>query len=48
MVRNMKEYAMTSPASVAEMDIPAEKLAHEDDFGRELLAGEVIDNEAQR
>ena len=45
MVKNMQEYAMTSPASVAEMNFPpAEKLAKEDNFGREFLAGEVIED----
>lgn len=43
MVKSMREYAMTSPASVAEMDMPAEKLARDDDFGKEYLAGETVD-----
>ena len=43
MVKNMREYALTSPASVAEMEMPAERLAREDEFSKELLAGEVID-----
>ena len=37
----MQQYAATSPPTVAEMDIPAETLAKTDDFGRELLAGEI-------
>ena len=45
MVRDMKEYSMVSPASVAEMHFPAEKLAHQDEFSREFLAGEIADNE---
>jgi hypothetical protein len=42
---NMPMYAQTSPANVAEMNFPAEKLAREDDFGKEFLAGEIADNE---
>jgi hypothetical protein len=42
---NMPVYAQTSPANVAEMNFPAEKLAREDDFGKEFLAGEIADNE---
>jgi hypothetical protein len=42
---NMPIYAQTSPANVAEMNFPAEKLAREDDFGKEFLAGEIADNE---
>ena len=45
MVKNMQEYALTSPASVAEMTLPAEQLAREDNFGKEFLAGEIADNE---
>ena len=45
MVKNMQEYAMTSPASVAEMNLPAEQLARDDNFGKEFLAGEIADNE---
>lgn len=44
MVKHMGEYAATSPASVAEMDeIPARKLASQDDFAKEYLAGEIVD-----
>lgn len=48
MVRSMQEYAATSPASVAEMnELPAQRLAQEDEFGREHFAGEIVD-ETQR
>ena len=40
---NMITYAQTSPASVAEMQFPAERLAHEDNFSKEFLAGETIE-----
>ena len=40
---NMVTYAQTSPASVAEMQFPAERLAHEDNFSKEFLAGETIE-----
>jgi hypothetical protein len=44
MVRSMSEYAATSPASVAEMnELPAERLARDDEFGREHFAGEIVD-----
>jgi hypothetical protein len=38
---NMVTYAQTSPANVAEMNFPAERLAHEDNFSKEFLAGET-------
>jgi hypothetical protein len=40
---NMVTYAQTSPANVAEMNFPAERLAREDNFSKEFLAGETID-----
>lgn len=44
MAGDMRTYMQTSPASVAEMDFaPAQKLAHDDDFAREYLAGETVD-----
>ena len=43
MARNMPEYHQLSPASVAEMDVPAEALAREDNFSQEFLAGETVD-----
>ena len=42
---NMPMYSQTSPANVAEMNFPAEKLAREDYSGKEFLAGEIADNE---
>ncbi len=44
MAGSMQVYSQTSPASVAEMnDIPAQRLARDDEFAREHLAGEISD-----
>jgi hypothetical protein len=40
---DMKTYAQTSPASIAELDYPAEALAKQDTFSKEFLAGETVD-----
>ena len=42
---SMPMYAQTSPANVAEMNYPAEKLARQDEFGKEFLAGEIAEDE---
>ena len=43
MSKSFPEYNAMSPASVAELDMPAAALAKQDDFSQEFFPGEIAD-----